>query len=507
VNRFLTKVYLLAGGVLLAIIFLGLLLHRTSRGFAYTHLRVGHATQQLEAVLDVSGAFQHYARVRSQLPAPADLAADEDLTAASQRLERALRGLRAATHVEDQFIAESSAASPDEGEQRLAAEDALLATVEALTAVILAFPGRTGEPLPPEPLRRLEQTLNHWVEVERGERDRASAAGSALAARVSPVASTAAVAAFLLVVVGLVLTVPQIHRSLSHLLAGCTRVSGGDFAARIPEKGDAEFAALAVAFNRMASNLQEILRRELAATERAARAEAQSQASKMTAIGQLASGVAHEINNPLGVILGFAQGMERRVKEPDPLRLPVTSIVREALRCKSLVQELLTFARSGKKTVEPVQLNRLVKDSSVLLESRAKTQSVRVEHELTPEVPVVVANQSQLQQIIVNLGTNALDAMAGGGVLTLRTRTLGGSACLEIADTGSGIPPEIRDRIFDPFFTTKEPGKGTGLGLSLVHEIVQQHGGHIDVDSQAGKGTTMSVILPCRRPTEEVVSA
>ena len=345
------------------------------------------------------------------------------------------------------------------------------------------------------------------MEVERREQDRAGAAGSALAARVSPVASAAALAAFLLVVVGVALTVPQIHRSLRHLMAGCTRIAGGDFAARIPEQGDAEFATLAVAFNRMASNLQEILRRELAATERAARVEAQSQASKMTAIGQLASGVAHEINNPLGVILGFAQGMERRVKEPDPLRLPVTSIVREALRCKGLVQELLTFARSGKKTVEPVQLNSLVKDSSVLLESRARTQSVRVEHELTAEVPVVVANQSQLQQIIVNLGTNALDAMAGGGVLTLRTRALGASACLEIADTGTGIPPEIRDRIFDPFFTTKDPGKGTGLGLSLVHEIVQQHGGHIAVDSQAGKGTTMSVVLPCRRPDERVAPA
>jgi signal transduction histidine kinase len=191
--------------------------------------------------------------------------------------------------------------------------------------------------------------------------------------------------------------------------------------------------------------------------------------------------------------------MERRVKAEDPLHLPVSSIVREALRCKGLVRELLTFARAAKKTFEPVQLNSLVKDSSVLLESRAKTQAVRVEHELT-EVPVVVANQSQLQQIIVNLGTNALDAMADGGVLTLRTRALGSSACLEVADTGTGIPPDIRERIFDPFFTTKDPGKGTGLGLSLVHEIVQQHGGSIVVESQAGKGTTMCVLLPAGDP-------
>jgi signal transduction histidine kinase len=221
------------------------------------------------------------------------------------------------------------------------------------------------------------------------------------------------------------------------------------------------------------------------------------QSRKMAAVGQLAGGVAHEINNPLAVILGFAQGMERRVPEGDPLRLPVASIVREALRCKNLVQELLTFSRTGKKNFEPVDINALVRATLVLIDARARTQGVRLVQDFAEGLPVIQANKTQLQQILVNLGTNALDVMKGGGTLTIRTRrNARGEVCLEVTDTGDGIPEEVRARIFEPFFTTKPVGEGTGLGLSLVYEIVQQHRGNIDVDSQVGRGTTMSVRLP-----------
>jgi signal transduction histidine kinase len=221
------------------------------------------------------------------------------------------------------------------------------------------------------------------------------------------------------------------------------------------------------------------------------------QTRKMAAVGQLAGGVAHEINNPLAVILGFAQGMDRRVPEGDPLRLPVTSIVREALRCKNLVQELLTFSRTGKKSVESVDLNGLVRSTLVLIEARARTQGVQIIQELTEGLPIIQANKTQLQQVLVNLGTNALDVMKGGGTLTIHTRRNGHSGVsLDVTDTGGGIPEEVRPRIFEPFFTTKPVGEGTGLGLSLVYEIVQQHHGDIEVDSQIGRGTTMSVKLP-----------
>jgi two-component system, NtrC family, sensor kinase len=229
-------------------------------------------------------------------------------------------------------------------------------------------------------------------------------------------------------------------------------------------------------------------------------AEAQDQlvqSRKMAAVGQLAGGVAHEINNPLAVILGFSQGLERRVPEGDPLRLPVTSIVREALRCKNLVQELLTFSRTGKKSFESVDLNALARSTIVLIEGRARTQGVQVVQELAESLPVLQANKTQLQQVLVNLGTNALDVMKNGGTLTVRTRQSGqGDVLLEVSDTGGGIPEEVRSHIFEPFFTTKPVGEGTGLGLSLVYEIVQQHRGSIEVESQVGRGTTMRVRLP-----------
>ncbi|MBN2496944.1 MAG: PAS domain-containing protein [Deltaproteobacteria bacterium] len=223
------------------------------------------------------------------------------------------------------------------------------------------------------------------------------------------------------------------------------------------------------------------------------------QREKLAALGQLGAGVAHEINNPLGVILGFAQGMEKRVPEGDPLRLPVASIVREAVRCQNIVQELLHFSRDAKQEDELIELNALVRSSAILLDARAKLQGVQFVQELGDDLPAVKANRTRLQQVLVNLGTNAMDAMAEGGTLTLRTRRDGEHAILEVADTGHGIPEEIRSRIFEPFFTTKKIGAGTGLGLSLAWEIVQQVGGTIEVRSEPGQGTTMVIRLPAGR--------
>jgi signal transduction histidine kinase len=225
------------------------------------------------------------------------------------------------------------------------------------------------------------------------------------------------------------------------------------------------------------------------------------QAGKMVAIGQLAAGVAHEINNPLAVILGFAQGLERRIADVgEQFRTPVASMVREALRCKNLVQELLMFSRTARKTDESVDVHELIRATIVLLEARARTQGVAIVQQLAEPTPIIQANRTQLQQVLVNLGTNAMDAMKAGGTLTIRTRRNGrDDFYMEVADTGEGISDDVMPRIFDPFFTTKEVGKGTGLGLSLVYEIVQQHQGAISVESDIGKGTTMTVRLPLPR--------
>ncbi|MFA6092777.1 MAG: ATP-binding protein [Elusimicrobiota bacterium] len=221
------------------------------------------------------------------------------------------------------------------------------------------------------------------------------------------------------------------------------------------------------------------------------------QSEKLSAVGRLAAGVAHEINNPLGVILGFAQSAARRVSAEDPLSLPLSSIEREALRCKNLVQGLLTFSRQSKPLLEPVALNSMAFMTLSMIEALTRVRSVTLVREFGPEIKVQ-GDSNQLQQIVINLCSNAVDAMSPGGILTVRTRAHddGKSAVLEVQDTGTGIPQDIRDKIFEPFFTTKKAGQGTGLGLALVHEIVLKHQGSISLKSEIGKGTIFTVLLP-----------
>lgn len=223
------------------------------------------------------------------------------------------------------------------------------------------------------------------------------------------------------------------------------------------------------------------------------------QSEKMSAVGQLAAGVAHEINNPLGVILGFAQGISKRMQPGDMNELPIKSIEREALRCKQLVQDLLTFSRAGKTEKEEIDLNQTIESSLSLIMAKAKVEKIELVKELS-EIPKIYASKSQIQQAIINLSNNAIDAMSNGGTLTVRTQKTQfenkNMVEIQILDTGKGIPKEIQSKIFEPFFTTKEIGKGTGLGLSLVFEAIQRHEGRIMVESEPGKGTTFHVYLP-----------
>lgn len=223
------------------------------------------------------------------------------------------------------------------------------------------------------------------------------------------------------------------------------------------------------------------------------------QSEKMSAIGQLAGGVAHEINNPLGVILGFSQNVAKRIPPGDPLELPLKSIEREAVRCKNLVRDLLTFSRVGKIEKETIDLADTIEGALSLVLAQGKIKNVELVKEFS-EIPPITANRTQIQQIIINLSNNAMDAMPEGGTLTLRVKKAKmedrEAVEIQVQDTGEGIPAEIRSKIFDPFFTTKEVGKGTGLGLSLVFEIVQQHQGRILLESAVGKGTSFQVFLP-----------
>lgn len=232
------------------------------------------------------------------------------------------------------------------------------------------------------------------------------------------------------------------------------------------------------------------------------------QSEKMSAVGQLAAGVAHEINNPLGIILGFAQGLVKRSEGREHLAMPLKSIEREALRCKNLVQSLLVFSRSSRNEHrEAVDLDEVIEGAIPLVQAKAKTHNVEIIVERSPSPLRLSANRSQLQQIVINLANNAMDAMPKGGRIVVSTApSAGGCAAIRVSDNGAGIPKEVRSKIFEPFFTTKEAGKGTGLGLALVYEIVKKHGGSIELESEEGKGTTFTIVLPLHGPSPGVAA-
>ena len=233
------------------------------------------------------------------------------------------------------------------------------------------------------------------------------------------------------------------------------------------------------------------------------RTEALVQADKMAAVGQLASGVAHEINNPLGVILGFSQALVRKVSDGDPMAMPLKSIEREAKRCKILVMDLLTFSRTGRSEKSECLLNPIVDASLNIVAGKARSKSIGVVKELEDGQPPISLNSQKIQQVVINLCNNAIDAMSEGGRLVVGTARVDDCLVIRVQDTGPGIPP-------DPFFTTKPVGQGTGLGLALVYEIVRNHGGRIEVDSEPGQGARFSVLLPLAREEaahERVVTA
>ena len=211
----------------------------------------------------------------------------------------------------------------------------------------------------------------------------------------------------------------------------------------------------------------------------------------------------------VGVILGFAQAAKRRIDPSNDLSEPLASIEEEAKRCRHLVQDLLTFSRASRADRDPVDLNDAVGRALGLVRAQAKMKRVQIVENLSAEPIRVLANSNQLQQIVINLATNAGDAVGENGVVTLTTRresqgTLSWGV-LSVADNGPGIPKDLQSRILEPFFTTKEVGQGTGLGLSLVHELVKRHSGTLEVESAPGR-TVFSIRFPIRDGSAERTS-
>jgi len=234
-------------------------------------------------------------------------------------------------------------------------------------------------------------------------------------------------------------------------------------------------------------------------TERRRLQQQLAHSEKMSSLGQMISGIAHELNNPLTSILGYAQLLS---STSDPARVSqrVEVLAREAGRCQRIVQNLLSFARRRRPEREALSLNQVIQSVQALLAYQLRVEDIRVGTELSPDLPAIHADPHELQQVLVNLMTNAQQAIrrgGGGGEIGVRTSLAAdGSVVMDLLDSGPGIPDEIRAKIFDPFFTTKEEGKGTGLGLSLVYGIVGSHGGTIEALPRSGAGAHFRMTLP-----------
>jgi PAS domain S-box-containing protein len=236
------------------------------------------------------------------------------------------------------------------------------------------------------------------------------------------------------------------------------------------------------------------------------------QADKLSSIGLLAAGVAHEVNTPLAVISAYAQMLAKQVTGDDQKSKLLEKIAKQTFRASEIVNSLLNFSRTSAGEFADVDLNRIVEETVSLVKHQLEKARVLVDLQLDPALPAIRGNAGKLQQVFLNLVLNARDAMDGGGQLTLRTAAEGECIRIEIQDTGQGIPPDHLARIYDPFFTTKAARKGTGLGLSVTYGIVQEHGGSIEVQSEVGAGTLFHLEFPLARkpvsnPTRNVLDA
>jgi len=228
------------------------------------------------------------------------------------------------------------------------------------------------------------------------------------------------------------------------------------------------------------------------------------QNEKLTSLGLLAAGVAHEVNTPLAVISNYIQMLAKQLPSGDPRHQLIEKVVKQTFRASEIVNNLLNFSRTGATEFTEVNLNAVVEEVLTLVAHPFRTAQVQVTRNLQQELPAVLGSTNKLQQVFLNLFLNARDAMPSGGVVEIRTAAHNGSVEVEIIDNGGGIPRENLNRIFDPFFTTKSSGRGTGLGLSVSYGIVKEHAGKVDVRSTPGKGTSFRLEFPVARKAVHV---
>lgn len=281
------------------------------------------------------------------------------------------------------------------------------------------------------------------------------------------------------------------YKPMENLARAMKKAQYGDLTSRAEVFRDDEIGRLAKGFNSM---MEEIEKRE---KEIKALQKQLIQSEKLASLGEIAAGIAHEINNPLGGILIYSNLLLEDMNDDNPIKEDLKKIVNEVNRCKNIVKGLLDFARQSEPKIESVDINKSLQEVLKLIEKQALFHNIEIKRNFAEKLPNVKGDASQLQQVFLNILINAGEAMPKGGILYVETGLSKDSNFVEIKfkDTGCGIKKENLDKIYDPFFTTKPPGKGTGLGLSVSYGIIKNHNGIIDVESEEGKGTTFTIKL------------
>lgn len=293
----------------------------------------------------------------------------------------------------------------------------------------------------------------------------------------------------------------QVLRPLSRLLAGIQSLGRGEPGSPLPVERRDELGRVAEAFNEMSAQLDAARRRLLAETERTLELEQHlRQAETLAVAGKLASALAHEVGTPLNIISGRAEFLQATAGLDESARKDLAIIGDQIDRISKIIRSMLDTVRPQKLEIQPTPLADIVDRVLPLLRHAARRRGVTLATAIRDELPRMLADPGQMQQVLINLVLNALDATPAGGVIEIgaRPEDSGGRAGVAVAvrDTGPGIPDELKPRLFEPFFTTKPAGQGTGLGLAICRDIIRAHGGEIRVESQPGAGATFTVWIP-----------
>jgi two-component system, NtrC family, sensor kinase len=296
-----------------------------------------------------------------------------------------------------------------------------------------------------------------------------------------------------------------VHTRVVELAEGPRKVKQGNLDFSIQVKGNDEIADLAHSFNSMVASLKR------AEAENAELSKKMIHVAKMASMGKLAASVAHEINNPLGGVLTYVKLLSRQIsarpmsdKEREVAVEQLDVVTNEIKRCGNIVKNLLHFSRSSESLMEKIDVHHIISKSLFITDHHFKMNEINTMTKLESKNPLLIGNANQIQQALIALFINAVEAMGKGGMLTIRTEDVEGLDSLRICveDSGKGIPEEIRSSIFEPFFTTKEGGNSIGLGLSVVYGIVMGHQGRIEVESELGRGTAFILTLPRTKKPE-----